>query len=663
MNKLSYILIIAIFTMSFSSALSDSSCSVYGICGNNQALTVIVNQTNQINNSEYLQGYQWANAPYPGSLYSTYNLTYHTWAYNQTTPAINYFNSIYSGTYNITYDSTSQDVTANRSSWFSTFNSTYATWSYNQTSPAIAYTNSNPFNWINVSSVYNGSYMLTDGTNSENIVYLKNLNLVGGAGGSNIFFTTSSEDQGVYGVDSGSTLEAKLISLSDDYGLSAGYFWNDYGASLRLATKKTDMGLADYIPFAIDSRGTTSLKGTAHEIRPDFVFTTDGGTSDPAVAGTYTEHYYTYNDKPVWTNSEMYIFYDADSSVWRVYSLTTTGAVGWYKDSPDQTNPLGTYVAEGVDVSGTFDINEDSLGSHLVINDLWNGNDNLQFRGTSRFYDGTYTFGSGGAIGTSSDAFIMTSSLNEDNTGIITNRGAFAGANTISLITGGNINSGWNMGLKASDGKFYLRNNAGAYDTLIADLGNNITVGRNLTVSGNLFAGSSKITGNANITQNLVVLGNVSIKKPYGMYSSTQTQTIAVANTAYPVTFNWTEDDYQMRKSNDNANFTAGQTGDYLIELSAIAVTDLPNKHIEIWVQKNGINVPRSNTHVEITNAGTEQVIAVPFIIDLNTTDKFRIMYASDDAGTQLLYTPATSYSPETPSIIMTFSKISEVTP
>lgn len=173
--------------------------------------------------------------------------------------------------------------------------------------------------------------------------------------------------------------------------------------------------------------------------------------------------------------------------------------------------------------------------------------------------------------------------------------------------------------------------------------------------------------GNVHIGGNLHIEGNLSVKRPYGMFSSTQTQTIAVANTAYPITFNYTDDDWQMIKQN-NENFTVMQSGDYLIELSAIVVTDTNNKHIEIWLQKtnssgNMVNIPRSNTRVEIENAGTEQIIAVPFIIDLLPTEKFRVMYASDDAGTQLIYTTNTSYSPETPSIIMTFSKISEITP
>jgi len=46
----------------------------------------------------------------------------------------------------------------------------------------------------------------------------------------------------------------------------------------------------------------------------------------------------------------------------------------------------------------------------------------------------------------------------------------------------------------------------------------------------------------------------------------------------------------------------------------------------------------------------------------MNMTDSFRVMWASDDAGTQMVYSTNTSYSPMSPSIIMTISKISEIT-
>lgn len=188
------------------------------------------------------------------------------------------------------------------------------------------------------------------------------------------------------------------------------------------------------------------------------------------------------------------------------------------------------------------------------------------------------------------------------------------------------------------------------------DKNNQMVLGMNITNETIIWG-----TKNTTMMGNVNILGNLSVKRPYAMYSDTGLQVIAVSNTAYPVRFNVTEDDYQIIKTN-NENITFQQTGDYLIEISAIVTTDTANKHVEIWVQKNGVDVPRSNTKVEFSNPNLEQVISVPFILDMNTTDKMRIMWASDDAGSSMVYVGATAYSPETPSIIMTINKISEIT-
>lgn len=169
------------------------------------------------------------------------------------------------------------------------------------------------------------------------------------------------------------------------------------------------------------------------------------------------------------------------------------------------------------------------------------------------------------------------------------------------------------------------------------------------------------ISGNEIISGNLIVQGNLSVKRPYGMFSSTETQSVAAPATPYSMTFNWTEDSYLINKASDNSNFTFLQTGDYLIELSIIAQGGQGDR-AEIWVQKNGVNVPRSNTIYDFKGTNANAVIAVPFIIDMNTTDVFRVMYAGSSTNVKLQYTTNTSYSPETPSAIMTISKNSEIT-
>lgn len=109
----------------------------------------------QVFNSSYEY---WGNV----SLTNTYNSTYHTYAYNQTLPALIF-------------------VSQNPFGWLnSSYNSTYHTWAYNQTTPAISYINTNPFSWLN--SSYNASYHIQLGhnTSSEIQVAINNTPLTGG---------------------------------------------------------------------------------------------------------------------------------------------------------------------------------------------------------------------------------------------------------------------------------------------------------------------------------------------------------------------------------------------------------------------------------------------------------------------------------------------------
>ena len=179
------------------------------------------------------------------------------------------------------------------------------------------------------------------------------------------------------------------------------------------------------------------------------------------------------------------------------------------------------------------------------------------------------------------------------------------------------------------------------------------------------------VIGDGNFTGNLYVGGNVSIKNPYGTFSSNESQVVLVADTVYVMNFSHIEDEFMMNLEGKE-NITIQSSGDYLITLSGLFVTDSNNKHFEIFPQTTHddgvtfVNVPRSNTQIEVENAGTHGLISVSLIIDLNAGDKLRIMFSSDDAGSMTVWTAGhgagVNVVPETPSMIMSIHKISEIT-
>ena len=184
-------------------------------------------------------------------------------------------------------------------------------------------------------------------------------------------------------------------------------------------------------------------------------------------------------------------------------------------------------------------------------------------------------------------------------------------------------------------------------------------------------AGTLGLNGSLDVNGNLKVDGNFSAKRAYLMVSSNISEVIGTAEVSYPINFTHVEDYYMMGLEGKH-NITFQDDGDYLVELSIIVQTDTNNKHVEVWPQLTNLtgdweNVPRSNTKLEIENAGTEQVISVPFILDIEAGTKFRLMWQSDDSGTMTVWSAGhgtyPNNVPETPSIIMTLSKISEITP
>jgi hypothetical protein len=190
------------------------------------------------------------------------------------------------------------------------------------------------------------------------------------------------------------------------------------------------------------------------------------------------------------------------------------------------------------------------------------------------------------------------------------------------------------------------------------DVGKTTTIHSNMTVDHKITTKSLNVTNNIYSEGNLIITGNMSVKRPYGMWSSTETQTVPIANTKYTFNYTNTEDSYLINLQTDKRHFQVEQTGDYLIILSIMAQSETISKRAYVWVEKNDIDVPRSTTLYDFKSAGGQAVIAVPFILDLNTTDTFSVNYAGSDNAISFPYTANTSFCPETPSIIITMTKI-----
>ncbi len=145
-----------------------------------------------------------------------------------------------------------------------------------------------------------------------------------------------------------------------------------------------------------------------------------------------------------------------------------------------------------------------------------------------------------------------------------------------------------------------------------------------------------------------------------GSFFDTTTQTSAGVTAANVITYNST--DFSTGISIQNGSeITITESGTYNIQFSAqIDKTDSGIDNVEIWLTKNGSNVPDSSTTLEIPKNDAEIVAAWNWLVQANSGDYYEIAWYSDDATTQLLSRAAQTNPtrPAIPSVILTVTQV-----
>lgn len=150
----------------------------------------------------------------------------------------------------------------------------------------------------------------------------------------------------------------------------------------------------------------------------------------------------------------------------------------------------------------------------------------------------------------------------------------------------------------------------------------------------------------------------------YGSFSSSQTQlqTGGVANTPTVITYNTVEiasgvalvpgSPSQIRVSN---------TGVYKFLYSIqLDKSGGGNSVCDIWIRKNGQNVPRSAGQVVVAGQNGETLPCVEYLISLNANDFVEVVFSSSDATMGVTAFPANLVVgiPAIPSIITNIIQI-----
>jgi len=113
-----------------------------------------------------------------------------------------------------------------------------------------------------------------------------------------------------------------------------------------------------------------------------------------------------------------------------------------------------------------------------------------------------------------------------------------------------------------------------------------------------------------------------------------------------------------------DTRFVVLNSGVYNLQFSAqLSKTSSNTDEIAIWFRKNGIDIPESNTEMQVAKQGAfgKLVAAWNYVDQLNANDYLEIVWASADITYELLWQPlqTSPYAkPSTPSIIVTLTQV-----
>jgi hypothetical protein len=215
---------------------------------------------------------------------------------------------------------------------------------------------------------------------------------------------------------------------------------------------------------------------------------------------------------------------------------------------------------------------------------------------------------------------------------------------TAGLISGGPITTSGTITTAMTTNKLVGRATAGS------GIMEEITVGSGLTLTG---AG---------------VLNNTATPTPTGYYGAFQddtTQTAVSANTAYPVKFNTIDLSNGVTVVNDGSanptRVTIANTGIYNVQFSLQLekTGGSGNFIIDIWLRKNGVDIPDTAGKVVLTGSANASpiVAAWNYLLNLAGGDYVQLMWSTTNNNAIILAEGPVAPHPGVPSSILTVTQ------
>jgi hypothetical protein len=150
----------------------------------------------------------------------------------------------------------------------------------------------------------------------------------------------------------------------------------------------------------------------------------------------------------------------------------------------------------------------------------------------------------------------------------------------------------------------------------------------------------------------------------YGSFIDTTTQSAIVINTAYPIRLGVTELSNGVSIAS-NSRIRIANAGIYNLQFSLQLekTGGSGNMTADIWLRKNGTNVPNSTGKVVLTGSANASPLVVSwnYLINSNSNDYYELIWSTSNLNVEIVKNPATSTYPLIPSVIATITQQSGI--
>lgn len=165
-----------------------------------------------------------------------------------------------------------------------------------------------------------------------------------------------------------------------------------------------------------------------------------------------------------------------------------------------------------------------------------------------------------------------------------------------------------------------------------------------------------------NATQGIIACRpTIFLQLYYGAFYSSSTQTAALVNTPYAVTYNNTVASSGVALGTPTSRIVISNSGLYEFTFSIQASKSSASAgYLWAWLRKNGSDVANSAMRIAVQGTTGENVISRTLPLSMQAGDYVELMWAVDSTATSLKADAATAFCPAAPSSTMAVAQLNQ---